>query len=79
MDLQSMMTRDPGSGFPQIVGQIHQNLDFDNLVQCRAVSKTWKQFLENPKHRDIWINAIDQDRKKYRLTSKLPDRQKPVC
>ena len=60
-----MMTRDPASGFPQIVGQIHQYLDFENLVKCRAVSKTWKQFLEEPEQRYIWIRAIDQDRKKY--------------
>ena len=65
MDLQSLMGEDPASGFPQIIGQILSNLDFDSLIACRAVNRTWKNFLEEESQRYIWIRAIDKDRKKY--------------
>ena len=56
---------DPASGFPQIVGQIFQNMDFDSLIQCRAVSRTFKVFLDDPKIHYIWIRAIEEDQKNY--------------
>ena len=65
MDLQSLMDRDPASGFPQIIGQILSNLDFDSLIACRAVNRTWKNFLEEDSQRYIWIRAINEDRKNY--------------
>ena len=65
MDLQSLMGEDPASGFPQIIGQILSNLDFESLIACRAVNRTWKNFLEEKSQRFIWISAIDKDRKKY--------------
>ena len=65
MDLQSLMGEDPASGFPQIIGQILSNLDFESLIACRAVNRTWKNFLEEKSQRFIWIRAINKNRKKY--------------
>ena len=59
------MGEDPASGFPQIIGQILSNLDFDSLIACRAVNRTWKNFLEEDSQSYIWIRAINKDRKKY--------------
>ena len=35
------------SGFPTIVGQILGHLDFESLINCRQVSKTFKNFLDD--------------------------------
>ena len=35
------------SGFPKIIGKILDQLDLDSLIDCRQVSMTFKNFLDN--------------------------------
>ena len=50
------------SGFPTIVGQILGHLEFDSLINCRQVSKTFKNFLDD---KTFWIACLDEVRIKY--------------
>ena len=50
------------SGFPTIVGQILAHLEFDSLINCRQVSKTFKNFLDD---KTFWIACLDEVRIKY--------------
>ena len=50
------------SGFPTIVGQILGHLEFDSLINCRQVSKTFKHFLDD---KTFWIACLDEVRIKY--------------
>ena len=66
------------SGFPKIIGKILDQLDLDSLIDCRQVSMTFKNFLDNFLEKkcgsDFWIESLRQVIKDYRLA--MPDKTK---
>ena len=49
--------------FPQIGEEIFDSLDEKSLQNCREVCRTWKNFIEDPNHKLLWIQIIKKHEK----------------
>lgn len=66
--IETMMRSHDISGFPNITIQILGQLDLDTLINCRHVSRTFKNFLDTNFGFDFWIESLCQIRKECYLT-----------
>ena len=60
--MELWMRSQNSSGFSTIVGQILGHLDFNSLINCRLVSKSFKNFLDDE---TFWIRFLNQVSKEY--------------
>ena len=60
--IELWMRSQNSSGFSTIVRQILGHLDFNSLINCRLVSKSFKNFLEDE---TFWITFLNQVSKEY--------------
>ena len=60
--MELWMRSQNSSGFSTIVRQILGHLDFNSVINCRLVSKTFKTFLDDE---IFWITFLDQVCKEY--------------
>ena len=74
--LEAMMTSADVTGWPAIVRQIVNKIDFDTLLKCREVSTAFKYFLDN--NRNVWIDILDRVRHEY-LDKLLLEVHQPTC
>ena len=64
------------TGWPALVGQIVNKIDFETALKCREVSTTFKYFLDN--NREVWISILDGVRREY-LDKLLLETIQPRC
>ena len=60
--MELWMRSQNSSGLSTIVGQILGHLDFNSLINCRLVSKSFKNFLDDE---TFWIRFLNQVSKEY--------------
>ena len=48
------------SGFPEFMREALKNLDFEDLLKSRLVSKTFYKFLIDENQRKLWIGAASK-------------------
>lgn len=75
--LEAMMTSADVTGWPAIVRQIVNKIDFDTLLKCREVSTAFKYFLDN--NRNVWIDILDRVRHEYLDKLLLEGVPEPTC
>ena len=64
------------TGWPALVGQIVNKIDFETALKCREVSTTFKYFLDND--REVWISILDGVRGEY-LDKLLLETNQQTC
>ena len=69
--LEAMMTSRDVTGWPAIVRQIVNKIDFDTVIKCREVSTAFKHFLDN--NRNVWIDILDRVRHEYLDLLEVPE------
>ena len=69
--IETWMRSQDISGFPTLALAILGQLDLDSFSNCRQVSMTFKNFLDNNFGLDFWIKSLCQVRKKYYLAKLL--------
>ena len=57
--------------FPHIKEEIFDLLDAKSLKNCTSVCKTWKNFLEDPNQKFMWIKIIKEYEKNATLNIHL--------
>ena len=65
------MTSRDVTGWPAIVRQIVNKIDFDTVIKCREVSTAFKHFLDN--NRNVWIDILDRVRHEYLDLLEVPE------
>ena len=55
-----MITSSSASGFPQFMAELCKNLDFEELMNTRLVSMTFRNFLMDKNQRSVWIQASNK-------------------
>ena len=53
--------------FTHIGEEIFESLDEKSIAACRRVCRTWKNFIEDPNHKLLWIQIIRAHEKNIRI------------
>ena len=53
--------------FPHIGEEIFESLEEKSIATCRRVCRTWKNFIEDPNHKFLWIQIIRAHEKNIRI------------